>query len=233
MDGVWQVPFPVGHVHLVRLLDGFAAIDTGMPGCAPEILDALRRLGAAPEELRQIVLTHSHIDHMGSAADLADATGAQVLAGTADAPAVSGAAPEPEPVLGAPERELWEQVQRGMEAAPPPTLRHVPVGTRLNDGDELPGWPGTARVVHAPGHTPGSIGVFLDAYGLLFPGDSIATGEGRAILGPFNTDRDQAERSFHRLAAMEPDVLCVPHGDPLIGGAARTLAAATPERDWR
>lgn len=234
VDGVWRVPFPVGHVHLVRLRTGFAVVDTGVPGSAPEILDALRHVGGAPEDLRQIVLTHSHVDHMGAAADLVDATEAQVLAGAADAPAVGGVSAEPEAVLtGDPERKLWDQVRRGMAAADPKPLRYVPVGVRLDDGDALEDWPGGARVVHAPGHTPGSIGIYLDAHGLLFSGDTVATGEGRALLGPFNADREQAERSFHRLAALEPDILCVPHGDPIIGGAARALAAATPEHDWR
>ncbi len=94
---VWQLPFPVGHVHVVALPDGgYAAVDTAVPGSAPAILDALARLGARPHDLRQIVLTHSHIDHMGSAADLVEATGARVLAGAADAPVIRGTAPEPQ-----------------------------------------------------------------------------------------------------------------------------------------
>jgi glyoxylase-like metal-dependent hydrolase (beta-lactamase superfamily II) len=124
---VWQLPFPVGHVYCVRLPDGFGLVDTGLPGCAGAVLDGLKRLGAPPAAVRGIVLTHSHVDHMGSAADLAEVTGARVLAGRADAPAVRGDAPEPEPVYTEAERALHEQVLAGIAADGPPPLRHVPV----------------------------------------------------------------------------------------------------------
>ncbi|MFD9812274.1 hypothetical protein [Streptomyces sp. NPDC059080] len=69
---------------------------------------------------------------------------------------------------------------------------------------------------------------------MLFPGDLIGTGDGRVVLGPFTVEREEAEASFRRLAALDDvDTVCVPHGDPLVDGARAALATATPERDWR
>ncbi|MCB5911789.1 MBL fold metallo-hydrolase [Streptomyces pinistramenti] len=233
-ETIWHLPFPVGHVYLVALPgDGYAAVDTSVPGSAPAILDALARLGGRPGDLRQIVLTHSHIDHMGSAADLAAVTGATVLAGADDVPYISGAAPEPTPQLTAAEQALYEQVSAGFAEAGLPPLRHLDVDVALHEGDTIDGWSEPVRVLHVPGHTPGSIALHLPASRVLFPGDLIATGEGRAILGPINIDRATAVASFRRLAALDGvDTVCVPHGDPVRTGAREVLAAATPERDW-
>ncbi|MFD9571351.1 MBL fold metallo-hydrolase [Streptomyces sp. NPDC059982] len=79
--------------------------------------------------------------------------------------------------------------------------------------------------LHAPGHTPGSIGVHLPAHGVLFTGDCVA-GVGQVMLGVFNVDRARALDSFRRLAALEPQVACFGHGDPWVTDTAATLRAA-------
>ncbi|MCM2386720.1 MBL fold metallo-hydrolase [Streptomyces albipurpureus] len=229
---IWQLAFPVGHVYFVRLPDGYGLIDTAMPGSAPAILDALTQLGGHSQDLRQIVLTHSHIDHMGSAADLVAATGARVLAGAVDAPYIRGTAPEPQPVCTASERVLHEQIVAGFSEAYVRPLHHVPVDVELHDADTIDDWGEPVRILHVPGHTPGSIALHLPSSGVLFPGDIVATVEGRAILGPFNVNREQAIASFRRLASLEVEALCVPHGEPVFRGASEMLRAATPENDW-
>lgn len=229
---VWQLALPVGHVYLVRLPDGYAVIDTAVPGSARTILDALERLGGRARDLRQIVLTHSHLDHMGSAADLAEATGARVLAGAEDAPVIRGTAPELPPVYTAPERALHEQIMAGLSQGNPQPPRPVPVDVELRDGDIIDGWGQPVDVLHVPGHTPGGIALHLPGSGVLFPGDIVATAQGRAILGPFNVDRNLAVASFRRLASMEVETLCVPHGEPVLTRAGQALRAATPENDW-
>lgn len=80
-------------------------------------------------------------------------------------------------------------------------------------------------MVHAPGHTDGSIGVHLPRHGVLFTGDCVAA-VGPLMLGVFNVDRARAARSFRRLAALAPSTACFGHGDPLTEDTAAALSAA-------
>lgn len=228
---IWQLPLPVGHVHIVRLPDGYALVDTSVPGSAPTVLAALDQLGGRPQDVRQIVVTHYHLDHMGSAADLVAATGARVLAGALDVPVISGTAPEPMPVHTASERALHEQLMAGLSDAEVPPLKRVAVDVELSEGDILD-WAEPVRVLHIPGHTPGSIALHFEESSVLFSSDTIATEDGRAILGPFNLDRQQAIASFRRMAALDVEKVCVPHGLPLLENGGEVLRAATPENDW-
>ncbi|MEU6170735.1 MBL fold metallo-hydrolase [Streptantibioticus parmotrematis] len=212
--------FAVGQAYLIRGGDGFALVDSGPAGSADAVLDALRACGARPGDLREIVLTHSHTDHTGSAADLAAATGATIAAGAADAPVIRGEAPEPPPVLLDWERPLFEAVTPTVPPAPP-----TPVHRELADGDVLD-WGITAHVLHVPGHTAGSVAVHLPHARAVFTGDTVAEAEGRVIPGVFNTDRAGVLAALRRLAALETETACFGHGDPVLTGAAEALRGA-------
>jgi len=231
-DAVWRLPLPLAHCHLVRIDDGYAVIDAGAPGTAPHLLDGLSRLSIAPGQVRQIVLTHYHLDHTGALAELAAATGATVLAGAADAPVIRGDLAETAPVLAG-DRQLYEQTMAGATDLDPATRAPCRVDVELSDGDELSGWGEPVRVLSVPGHTDGSIALHLPRSRVLFPGDPVAVFGGRAMLGPFNVDPDAARASFHRLAGLDVDTLCPPHGEVIGAGAAGLLRAATPDEDWR
>jgi glyoxylase-like metal-dependent hydrolase (beta-lactamase superfamily II) len=85
---------------------------------------------------------------------------------------------------------------------------------------------GGAVGVAAPGHTPGSLACYLPGPRVLLTGDAIARGpDGAVMLGVFNADRAQAIASFHRLAALDTEIACFGHGEPLTADAATELRA--------
>ncbi|MFE0600671.1 MBL fold metallo-hydrolase [Streptomyces sp. NPDC058892] len=210
--------FPIGQAYLWRDGEALTLVDAGHAGSAAEIEGAIRSLGLLPEHLRRIVLTHCHRDHVGAARELAARWGASVFAHRLDAPVVRGERPVPEPVLLEWEIPLYEHGLTVPEA--PPTR----VDRELEDGDALEFGDG-AYVVHAPGHTDGSIGIHLPRHGVLFAGDCIAA-VGPPMLGVFNVDRGRAVESFRRLAGLAPSVACFGHGDPLTVDTASVLADA-------
>jgi glyoxylase-like metal-dependent hydrolase (beta-lactamase superfamily II) len=193
-------------VYVWRDGDSVTLIDTGAPGSAAEILSAVPGVD-------RIVLTHGHVDHSGSAAELHNATGAPVLAGAGDAAAIQTGAALPPPVFEDWEVPVYQRVSVGL----PETAEPVAVDRELHDGDVID-FGGAAEILAIPGHTEGSIAVYLPHHRVLFTGDTIAN-VGTVMLGTLNQDRAQTVASFRRLAGLDVDTACFGHGEPIVSGA--------------
>jgi glyoxylase-like metal-dependent hydrolase (beta-lactamase superfamily II) len=145
-------------------------IDTGFKGRAAGIMAQIKKLGYSVSDVAHIIVTHHHIDHVGSLAELKRATGAKVVAHEADSPYINGTLPQPGPVKHntlskalTPLYKLWA---------------HAPVAVDIivDDEDELPVL-GGIKVVHTPGHTPGSISLLLKKEKLAIVGDLMSRGK--------------------------------------------------------
>ena len=174
----------------------------------------------------RIVLTHGHVDHCGSAAEVHRATGAPVDAGAGDAAAIRTGGALPPPVFEDWEVSIHQRVSVGLPDTAPP----VPVNRELGDGDVLD-FGGGAEILAVPGHTDGSIAIHLPRHGVLFTGDTVAN-VGTVMLGVFNQDRAQTVASFKRLAALDVETACFGHGEPITsraGAQIRHVAATLIE----
>ncbi|MGC9116793.1 MAG: MBL fold metallo-hydrolase, partial [Conexivisphaera sp.] len=203
--GIYRIPIEQvnGNSYIVVRGNEALIVDTGTPGNAGRILKEVESLGGA--RVSAIVLTHYHLDHSGSAADLRAATGARVYVHEADAPFVSGRERPPLPPT-VPRETL--SAYSSMKPVEPDSL--------LRDGDVVLGF----RVIHAPGHTPGSI-VLHDGRAL-FAGDNINVRDG-SIQGspaPYDWDGAKARESLGKLLELDFDLLLPGHGPPVLGDAA-------------
>ncbi len=191
-----------------------AVVDTGFPGNADRFCWYIRKIGRKPEELTSILLTHRHLDHAGSAGELARQTGARVLAHAAETRDINGKAH----VVS-----TWSKKRTPMRlrlAAP------APVDGFLADGDVLP-LLGGVRVIHTPGHTEGSVCYLLERERILFPGDVLLR-DGLRVVRPLakpSTDISAYEESLRRLAALDLEACCFAHGEPLKKGAGAEIRA--------
>jgi glyoxylase-like metal-dependent hydrolase (beta-lactamase superfamily II) len=178
----------------VYLLDlgELVLIDAGVGPSYEQIVRNIEGLGLKPAKLKTVILTHCHIDHIGGAPQFRETFGARIIMHQLDAEAV-------------------EQGDDRMTAASWYNLSFppMPVDVKLTQEEEHLHF-GDQEIIclHTPGHTPGSLSVYLDRGGkrILF---------GQDIHGPFSEDfgSDLAawRRSMERLLALEADILCEGH----------------------
>jgi glyoxylase-like metal-dependent hydrolase (beta-lactamase superfamily II) len=172
---------------------------------APDILARLAQLGV---EAVKLVHTHAHFDHVLGTRAVAEQTGAEVL-------------------LHAGDRWLYENVDVQARAfgVPWPRTMMAPITRELVDGDVLPFGHREARVLHTPGHTPGSLCFFVERTGetpVLFSGDTLfRRSVGRTDL--WGGSSEQLLASIRdQLFALPDDTVVVPgHGPPTTIGAER------------
>jgi glyoxylase-like metal-dependent hydrolase (beta-lactamase superfamily II) len=220
---LWGVDFQ-GRVwaYLYRDAGGFTLIDAGIAGHLDVVEAALTQAGGRLADLKQIILTHCHRDHTGTLAELQAHTPSPALVHTLDAAYVRGTETVPDPVLSPAEQALFDQLAGDIPDAPPALVHR-----ELQHGDPLDIGAG-AQAVHVPGHTPGSIAVYLPGERLLFTGDAAACISGNPIVGVFNIDPAQAKDSFRRLTTLNFETAAFGHGPP-ITTAASTAFTRTAE----
>jgi glyoxylase-like metal-dependent hydrolase (beta-lactamase superfamily II) len=208
----------IGRAYLYAEADKLTLIDSGLPNSAGKIFAAIEALGRKPEDVRQVIITHYHNDHAGSLADVVDRSGAQVLAHPLDAPVLRGERLPAPANTNAIMKRLLNATDPGLHAP-----RAVQVSREVNDGDGVE-LDGGARIIHTPGHTPGSISIYLPQRRLLFAGDAAANLLGvRPPVGWFTEDRAAALASIRKLAELDFDVALFGHGRPLGKEASRAF----------
>ena len=220
-DGVYQLGLGAVNVFFVELDDGLLLIDTGVEPGAERIGAGIRAFGRAPKEIRGIVVTHLHGDHVGGLAAVKEHTGAEVWMHAADAAAlregVRGRALEPGP--GLVRTVIVRTIGRRAERTGEP----IAVEHEVQDGETLPFAGLTA--VHTPGHTAGHLALLLpQGGGVLFTGDA-ATDFVRLGVGPIYEDVAEGMRSLARLSQLEFDTALFSHGRPLSPRASERFRA--------
>jgi hydroxyacylglutathione hydrolase len=157
--------FPVGPLQCNCTILGDEATHEGVvvdPGDnIPEILTRLAKHGLT---LREIIITHAHIDHVGGAVQLKRITGAPVILNQQDLGLLRAM-----------------EMQAGWLGVPTPEV--APPDTSAEDGMSVGLSSAPAEVIHTPGHTPGSICLLIPSQQLLIAGDTLFAGSiGRTDL---------------------------------------------------
>ena len=216
--GVHRIENVTGSNAVLLVDEQIAVVDTGISGNGEAIVSYIKSIGRSPSDLRWILVTHFHFDHSGSAAELHDLTDAEVVAHKNETETgpdgklllIKGDEGEAPPIW-------YRWAQRGV--GPARVRREIHdtfVDTTVDDGDVIPIL-GGMRIIHTPGHTPGSICPILEGPQVLFLGDSVLNNIDR-LSRPLMWDRRKRrtlDASLHMLRELEAHVACFGHGPPL------------------
>lgn len=213
---VYAIPLGMVNAFLIDA-DGLILIDTGIPGSADKILQAVGELGKQPSDIRHILATHCHADHTGGLAALKAATGAPAYMHPADAAMVRrGESMRPaQPAPGLIFKIVVGLFMRGGSTR----VEAAEIEYEVQDGQELD-LAGGLKAIHAPGHCAGQLTFLWPQHGgVLFAADAASNmfGLGWSII---YEDLEEGKRSLARLAALDFEVACFGHGKAIVGKAA-------------
>ena len=223
INGVHVVPMGMANAFLIEGDDGLTLIDSGYPGREAAVFGAIRGLGSSPDQLKHLIFTHGHPDHIGSAAAIVRETGARTYMHPLGIPVAESGGPfrSLTAALGLSRRMMCK-----LFFHPNERLEPVAIDQPLTVGEMLP-IAGGIEVIHTPGHSAGHVSLLWRPGRMLFVGDVYMNLMG--LGDPIGFENLEERRASQRkLASLSFDAAGFGHGVP-IGRDASTYF----RNEWR
>ena len=223
VEGVHMLSMGMANAYLIESADELILIDAGYPEKEKVVFKAIRELGYWPQQLKHLILTHAHPDHIGSAARIVRETGARTYMHPVDIPIAEGGGPF-RPMQPAP--GLMGHILCPLFFHPNKRVEPVAINQPLTEKETL-GLADGIEVIHTPGHCAGQVALLWRPGRLLFAGDACANMMGLGDpIGFENLEEGRA--SQRKLAGFAFDNAVFGHGSPVLGNAAMEF-----RKQWR
>lgn len=230
-DGVWLLRGDLRRSMNIYFLEdegGVIQFDAGTKSMVKANREAAAELGG----LKRIVLGHAHADHRGTASSMSVPVSCHPDE-VADAESDAAIAPYMDlsqlPV--APVRWIYPVLLKRWDGGA------VKIAETVIEGDEIAGF----KVLHFPGHAPGLIGLWRESDRVAIVSDvvyfvdsarmkALPKGEASVPHPAWAWDHAKAKESVHKLAALEPKLVCAGHETPLRGDNLRPVLERAAEK---
>jgi len=214
-EGVYLVPgqdemIPDSHTYLVGLPESrdFSLVDPGLTGKGKYKLESIQKMGIDLSQIKRVILTHTHFDHIGCLAEIRkEIPGAELWVHLKEA----------EPLERGDERTVYGmdmfrslcQMQYGFK----PGAFTFDVDRKLKDSETLELGGMAWEVLYIPGHSMGSIALYHRPKRVLIPGDVVYADYAIGRYDLHGANPKELKKSLLRLAELEIDVLLPGHND--------------------
>lgn len=206
----------LGHVKafLLEASDGsLILIDTGMPNSQQRIISYVNGLGKSVTDIKYVLLTHAHMDHMGSAADLKKLSNAMLGVNEKGISFVDGSSgvelPDAAKVKDLKSKLMLIIGKIFMKAKKPKFIKPDMV---LKEGVFPEQMHINAKILETPGHTADSISIYLPDSKTVIVGDLLSGTPDKLVAPPFYDDYIALLSSVKKIRDLSPDLICVSHG---------------------
>ena len=201
------------NAYLLKAGNGYILIDTGLPSQWEMLESQLLSAGCLPDKLKLIVITHGDWDHTGNAQRLRDKYKVKIAMHAGDVPQVEKGVSLKRKVRPFAYKIIFKfrMLMRKLKGIRMEVLKFKP-DILLSDGQSLEEHGAAARVIHIPGHTPGSIAV-LTSKGSLIAGDMFVNRK-KPDSAQIIENSQELEKSLDKLKKMEIKMIYPGHGKP-------------------
>jgi len=220
LDNLYQIKLGYVNAFLIVEKSGLTLIDTGLASGYKGIKKSFEEKGFKLSDIKNIIVTHSHMDHVGSLNQLKEETGADIITHLATNELIKTG--DTGLKNGTLKNKILNGLLNGVLMLKKFEIKPVKAEQLIYDGDVLP-IAGGLQVIHAPGHTDGHIVLLMKKDKMLIAADMCRNIKGIADL-PLNDDWELAHKTAWRVAEKyDFDKACFGHGTAIMSDAATQI----------
>jgi glyoxylase-like metal-dependent hydrolase (beta-lactamase superfamily II) len=206
---ITQVPMGQANSYLISAGEGFILVDAGVEGKLDNLRAALEKLNAKLTDIKLIIITHVHIDHVGSLAAIKKKANAPVLVHQ------QGAKMLAEGTTNFPAGTVWwaKLISKLVNTFSNSTFKPVEADITIESNYDLDDFGIEGQVIHTPGHTADSISVIIEDKYILV-GDTVFTSRpGDSIYPPLADDEEKLKETWQEITEYNCRQFFPGHGD--------------------